>query len=44
MNLNLRETDSYLNTLFFHAFKDYDGMPISLETQMDVEEFKNLLF
>lgn len=44
INLNLRETDSYINNMFFSAFKNDEGGPTAIDIQMDVDEFRSILF
>lgn len=40
----LKSEKQYVNPKgFCHAFKDYDGNPVNVVEQMDVDEFLNML-
>ncbi|CAG8438368.1 11338_t:CDS:10 [Funneliformis caledonium] len=43
-NLQESEKKSYEATQFCHAYKDYDGQPLNVALQMDVDEYFNGLF
>ncbi|PKY49535.1 hypothetical protein RhiirA4_405561 [Rhizophagus irregularis] len=43
-NLQESEKKSYEATTFCHAYKDYDGQPLNVALQMDVDEYFNGLF